>query len=134
MQNERLIEKLNSKHFFARKSALKELKKREEYDNSLIPAQNLGEVNTSVHTYYSFSPYSPTLAAYMAYKNGIKLAGVSDYGTLKACEEFAFACKKLGIASICVHVSVVRSASAYVRWAWNLSCSLLCRLSRTGRE
>lgn len=101
MQNERLIEKLNSKSSFARKGALKELKKREQYDSSLVPPQNQSEVNTSIHTYYSFSPYSPTLAAYMAYKNGIKFVGVSDYGSLKAGEEFTYACKKLGLSCIC---------------------------------
>ena len=50
MQNERLIEKLNSKSSFARKGALKELKKREQYDSSLVPPQNQNEVNTSIHT------------------------------------------------------------------------------------
>ena len=69
MQNEKLIEKLNAKFAFVRKSSLAKLKKREQSDNLLVPDKNLHEVNLNIHTNNSFSPYSATLAAYMAKKN-----------------------------------------------------------------
>ncbi len=100
MQNEKLIGKLNNKHSFVRKLALKELKKREEIDSLLIPNPLLKEVNLSIHSNLSFSPYSPTLAAYMAYKNGVKIAAVCDYGTEKGCSEFNNACNILKIQSV----------------------------------
>ena len=100
MQSERLIEKLNNKLAFVRKSALKELKKRERFDHSLIPNQNLHEVNMNIHTNYSFSPYSPTLASYMAYKSGIKIASACDFGTICATSEFKNACSYLNISTL----------------------------------
>lgn len=100
MQNEKLIEKLNSKRYFFRKLALKELKKRELLDGALLPNKDSRGVNLSIHTHHSFSPYSPTLAAYMAYKSGMKLVSACDYGTDKGAEEFAHACKVLGISSL----------------------------------
>ncbi len=100
MQSERLIEKLNNKFAFVRKASLKELKKRERFDHSLVPDQNLHEVNMNIHTHYSFSPYSATLAAYMAYKSGIKIACDCDYGTLNGKDEFEYACKFLNISTV----------------------------------
>ncbi len=98
MQNEKLIEKLNAKFAFVRKSSLAKLKKREQSDNLLVPDKNLHEVNLNIHTNNSFSPYSATLAAYMAYKSGIKVACDCDYGTLTGKEEFAYACDLLEIS------------------------------------
>ncbi len=46
------------------------------------------KINLAIHTDYSFSPYSPSLAAYMACKNGLALAGISDHDTLSGAEEF----------------------------------------------
>ena len=100
MQSERLIEKLNNKLAFVRKASLKELKKRERADHSLVPNQNLHEVNMNIHTSYSFSPYSPTLAGYMAYKSGIKIACACDYGTLSGNDEFEYACEYLNINTV----------------------------------
>lgn len=99
MQSEKIIEKLNSKFAFVRKMAIKELKKREQHDPLLIPDKNLHEINLNVHTNYSFSPYSPSLAAYMAYKSGVKIVCDCDYGTEYGAEEFCSACDELGISS-----------------------------------
>ena len=99
MQNEKLIEKLNAKLPIVRKLALNELKNRELSDPLLIPDKSLHEINLNVHTNFSFSPYTSTLAAYMAYKSGVKVACVCDYGTEYATEEFSNACKKLGISA-----------------------------------
>lgn len=100
MQNEKLIEKLNSKSHFIRKTSLAELKKRELSDPLIVPDKNIHDVNLNIHTSSSFSPYSPTLASYMAYKSGVKLACACDYGTLSAGDEFAHSCQKLGISAI----------------------------------
>ena len=100
MQNEKIIEKLNSKISFVRKTALKEIKKREQYDSLLVPNKNLHEINLNVHTDFSFSPYSPTMAAYMAYKNGVKIACACDYGTEYGGTEFIDACNYLGVSAI----------------------------------
>lgn len=97
MQNERLIERLNNKLKVVKKMALKELKKREKSDPSLVPGKAMHEVNLNVHTHYSFAPYSPSLAAYMAYKSGIKLACSCDYGNDSGHAEFSQACEILNL-------------------------------------
>ena len=56
-------------------------------------------VNNHIHTFYSFSPYSPTAAAFMAWYNGLTTAGIVDHDSLAGAEEFAEACRLLGIAS-----------------------------------
>ena len=58
-----------------------------------------GEVNNHIHTIYSFSPYSPAAAAWMAAQAGLKAAGIMDHDSLAGAEEMIEACKVLGIAS-----------------------------------
>ena len=53
-----------------------------------------------IHTDYSFSPYTPAMAAYMAYNNGLSAAGMVDTGTLAGGEEFLSACQSFGISGI----------------------------------
>ena len=100
MQSEQLIEKLNSKSAFVRNLTLKKLKKLEKKDKTLIPQKSDNCVNLNVHTTSSFSPYSPQLGAYMAYKSGITLAGVSDFGSVSSVREFEKSCLALGIAYV----------------------------------
>lgn len=100
MQSEKLVEKLNNSFGFIRKIVVKDLKKRESVEPQLIPDKNLREVNLNIHTNSSFSPYTPSLAAYMAYKSGVKVACACDYGTDFANEEFIYACNALGISAI----------------------------------
>ena len=45
-------------------------------------------VNNHIHTTYSFSPYSPTDAVYMAWKNGLKTAGIMDHDSVAGAREF----------------------------------------------
>ena len=87
MQSEQLVKKLNVKNRFLRQLILTCLKKRENSDSSLKPIDRSG-ANLNVHTYYSFSPYSPAFAAYMAYRSGIKIAGICDFGTVSGSKEF----------------------------------------------
>ena len=54
-------------------------------------------VNIQTHTTYSFSPYTPTMAAYMAYKFDLMVAGILDNYTVKGAKEFIKACRILNI-------------------------------------
>ena len=92
-----LIEKLNANSAEERLSALAELVKVE----SEKPIRRDNDANNHIHTIYSFSPYSPTKAAYMAYKAGLTSAGIMDHDSLSGAEEFKKACKILGLGSTC---------------------------------
>ena len=61
---------LNDKNVSVRLNALRELMK------DAPPPKKDGSVNNHIHTTFSFSPYSPTKALYMAYKNGLSTAGI----------------------------------------------------------
>ena len=45
-------------------------------------------INNHVHTKYSFSPYSPTYAVYMAKQQGLSSVGIIDHDTFSGAEEF----------------------------------------------
>jgi hypothetical protein len=57
------------------------------------------EVNNHVHTVYSFSPYTPTLAAVKAAQAGLKAVGIMDHDSVSGCAEMLEACKAINIAS-----------------------------------
>ncbi len=57
------------------------------------------EVNNHIHTRYSFSPYSPTAAAWQAAQAGLKAAGIMDHDSIAGAEEMLEACKIIGIGS-----------------------------------
>lgn len=59
------------------------------------------DVNNHIHTTYSFSPYSPTAAAYMARASGLSTAGIVDHDTIMGAREFLAACERLGIGGTC---------------------------------
>ena len=92
-----LIRKLNGGTAEDRLSALKELIER-EVDK---PVRRDNDANNHIHTIYSFSPYSPTKAAYMAYSAGLTSAGIMDHDSLSGVEEFKKACEILGLGSTC---------------------------------
>ena len=56
-------------------------------------------VNNHIHTTYSFSPYSPSKAAYAAWKSGLATAGIMDHDSVAGAEEFLEAGKIAGIAT-----------------------------------
>jgi PHP domain len=58
-----------------------------------------GEVNNHVHTFYSFSPYSPSLAAFRAWEAGLRAVGVMDHDSVAGADEMREAGKALGIAT-----------------------------------
>ena len=57
------------------------------------------DVNNHIHTTYSFSPYSPAKAIWMAYMAGLKTAGIMDHDTISGAREFIEAGKIVGIAT-----------------------------------
>ncbi|GHV79864.1 hypothetical protein AGMMS49944_16550 [Spirochaetia bacterium] len=56
-----------------------------------------GEVNNHIHTVYSFSPYTPSMAALRAREAGLLAAGSVDHDSIGAAEEMIAACSILGI-------------------------------------
>ena len=63
------------------------------------------EVNNHIHTIYSFSPYTPSMAALIARDAGLGAAGSVDHDSIAAAEEMLSACAVLGIGS-CVGFEV----------------------------
>ena len=89
------LNKLNGKTSSDRLSALKEF-----IDNSKEKIEfRENDANNHIHTIYSFSPYSPTLAAFMAYRAGLTSAGIMDHDSLSGVKEFKTACEILNIGS-----------------------------------
>ena len=56
-------------------------------------------VNNHIHTTYSFSPYSPAKAAYMAWSSGLTTAGIMDHDSIAGAQEFIQAGRIIGIAA-----------------------------------
>ncbi|MDR0590094.1 MAG: PHP domain-containing protein [Spirochaetaceae bacterium] len=56
-----------------------------------------GEVNNHIHTIYSFSPYTPSMAALRAREAGLEAAGSVDHDSIAAAEEMIAACSVLGM-------------------------------------
>lgn len=88
---------LNDKNCENRLKALKEVLSNQEK----APIKRDNDANNHIHTIYSFSPYSPTKSAYMAYLSGLTSAGIMDHDSLSGVEEFKSACKLLGLGSTC---------------------------------
>lgn len=72
---------------------------RQEAQPPLLPIQS--DVNNHIHTTYSFSPYSPTAAAWMARTAGLCTAGIMDHDTIMGAREFLSACELLGLGGTC---------------------------------
>lgn len=60
---------------------------------------NGGHVNNHIHTAYSFSPYSPAKALWMAYNAGLTTAGIIDHDSVSGAEEFIKAGRIIGMAT-----------------------------------
>ncbi len=82
---------------------LEELRKvKQATDAGELPApENTKYVNNHIHTTYSFSPYTPTDALYMAWKNGLQTAGIMDHDSSGGAREFIEAGKILGMPVTC---------------------------------
>ncbi len=65
------------------------------------PIKRENDANNHIHTIYSFSPYSPSKAAFMAYSAGLTSAGIMDHDSLSGANEFKKAAAILGLGSTC---------------------------------
>ena len=45
-------------------------------------------VNNHIHTTYSFSPYSPSAAVFMAYMAGLETSGIMDHDSVGGAAEY----------------------------------------------
>lgn len=72
-----------------------------------------GEINNHIHTIFSFSPYTPAMAALRAKEAGLEAAGSVDHDSIAAADEMIQACALLGIGGCCgfeVRVSFKKGA------------------------
>ncbi|MBQ0010606.1 MAG: PHP domain-containing protein, partial [Ruminococcus sp.] len=96
MNTEKLIEQLNAEKKEARLAALRKLAALTKA-GKLPEPQKTNFVNNHIHTTYSFSPYSPTKAVYMAWQNGLATAGIMDHDSLSGAKEFIEAAEIVGL-------------------------------------
>jgi hypothetical protein len=59
-----------------------------------------GVTNNHIHTFYSFSPYSPAMAALLSREAGLEVAGSVDHDSIAASREMVGACALLGLGSV----------------------------------
>lgn len=96
MTKEDLIVRLNAGTKEERLKAVEAL--RALIDSGEIAApERLGFTNNHVHTTYSFSPYSPAKAVWMAYMSGLSTVGIVDHDAINGADEFIRAGEILGI-------------------------------------
>lgn len=94
---DKIIQELNSSNKRSRLFGLEKIYKLIEIGEEQF--KKTEEVNNHVHTIYSFSPYSPSMAAYLAWKAGLQAVGIMDHDSVSGCKELIEACKIIGIAS-----------------------------------
>ena len=87
------IEKLNAATAEQRLQNLSALLARQQ-----AQPERTAFVNNHIHTTYSFSPYSPTSAAYHAWLSGLATAGIMDHDSVSGAKEFLEAGKRIGIS------------------------------------
>jgi len=93
-----LIAQLNAPAKESRLAALGEIARMTRA--GLLPAPvPCGSVNNHIHTTYSFSPYSPAKAVYMAWQAGLTTAGIMDHDSVGGAVEFIEAGKLAGIST-----------------------------------
>jgi hypothetical protein len=59
-----------------------------------------GEINNHIHTIYSFSPYTPSMAALKAREAGLEVAGSVDHDSWSAAAEMREACAIIGLGCV----------------------------------
>ncbi|MBQ8508734.1 MAG: PHP domain-containing protein [Clostridia bacterium] len=96
MDTSKLIDALNAETREERLDALREVKARTDAGELPTP-EKTDYVNNHIHTIYSFSPYSPTKALYMAWQAGLKTAGIMDHDSIAGAREFIEAGEIIGM-------------------------------------
>lgn len=82
-----LIAQLNAPTSAERLEALRALKNLRDTGGLSRPMRGR-DVNNHIHTIYSFSPYSPTKAVWMADQAGLATAGIMDHDSISGAREF----------------------------------------------
>ena len=95
---EQLQDRLNHPDISIRLESLRDLVKK-IHTGEIKQPHNGKDVNNHIHTTFSFSPYSPTKAIWMAYCAGLATAGIMDHDSVGGVEEFIEAGKIVGIAT-----------------------------------
>ncbi len=90
--DERILARLNAPTREERLAAL-----REEAGKTDFPPSNPRFINNHIHTFYSFSPYSPSAAVYAARLEGLCTAGIVDHDSMGGAEEFVQAGEIIGL-------------------------------------
>lgn len=93
-----LVENLNHADVNVRMNSLKQLKGMIERGEAERPLKGR-DVNNHIHTFYSFSPYSPSKAVWMAYNAGLTTAGIMDHDSVSGAGEFIEAGRIMGIST-----------------------------------
>ena len=93
-----LVEQLNDNDVNLRLESLRKLMAMVDSGELARPV-NGGHVNNHIHTTYSFSPYSPSKAIWMAYTSGLTTAGIIDHDSISGAKEFIEAGKIIGMAT-----------------------------------
>lgn len=70
-----------------------------EKDELLQGKQRDYYINNHIHTTYSFSSYTPTMSIWMAFRSGLKTAGIMDHDTISGSREFMTAGGVAGIST-----------------------------------
>ncbi len=91
-----MIERAEALKLLNGENGLENLKKM--VNDEPKPAQGR-DVNNHIHTQYSFSPYSPTAAAWFAYQAGLCTCGLMDHDSISGAEEFLNATKVVGLGA-----------------------------------
>jgi len=93
-----ILESLNAPAARDRLAALRSLVARRKASGAR-PPEAAREVNNHVHTFYSFSPYSPAAAAERAQAAGLLAVGIIDHDSIGGADEMREAGRILGIAT-----------------------------------
>ncbi len=94
-----LIEQLNGPEASVRLEALQRLARAGSDGGPESQAGQPQDVNNHIHTFYSFSPYSPVKAVWMSAKAGLATAGIMDHDSISGAEEFIAAGRAADLAT-----------------------------------
>ena len=87
MDEQTWLDQLNAPERSLRLEALRRLRHLRD-ENGPAAARNSRDVNNHIHTQYSFSPYSPAKAVWMAAQAGLATAGIMDHDSIGGAREF----------------------------------------------
>lgn len=91
------IENLNHSNTEERLKAITHLAAGIKKGEITLPESSNVFVNNHIHTTYSFSPYSPTKAVWMACNSGLITAGIMDHDSISGAREFIEAGNIIGL-------------------------------------